>query len=188
MQFSDGTAAGSGIDYVSAGVGPYTVPAGQSSVTVSVATIDDAGPELASESFTIAIVNPTNAVAGAQPTAVGRVLDGDQPLLTIAAGAAVDEGGTVSFTVSLDRQTIVPVTFDLEFLAGSTQGSDDFTAPVGPWTLLPGTTSVVITVPTVQDLVHENQEIFVARLAANPVNAVVGAPGEANGVINDDDP
>jgi hypothetical protein len=188
VQFSDGTAAGSGIDYVSAGVGPYTVPAGQSSVTVSVATIDDAGPELASESFTIAIVNPTNAVAGSQPTAVGRVLDGDQPLLTIAAGAAVDEGGTVSFTVSLDRQTIVPVTFDLEFLAGSTQGSDDFTAPVGPWTLLPGATSVVITVPTMQDLVHENQEIFVARLAANPVNAVVGAPGEANGVINDDDP
>ena len=90
--------------------------------------------------------------------------------------------------MSLDRQSIVPVTFDLEFLDGSTQGADDFTAPIGPWTLPPGTTSVVITVPTVQDLVHENQEIFVARLAADPVNAVVGAPGEANGVINDDDP
>jgi len=43
-------------------------------------------------------------------------------------------------------------------------------------------------VPTVQDLVHENQEIMVLRLAATPTNGVVGAPVEANGVIDDDDP
>ncbi len=188
VQFTNGTAAGSGIDYVSAGTGPFTIPAGQPSVTVSVPTVDDAGPELAAETFTIRIVSPVNAVAGAAPQATGSVLDGDQPVLTIAAGPAVVEGGTLSFTVSMDRQTIVPVTFDVDFLDGSTQGAADFTAPAGPWMLAPGTTSVVITVPTVPDAVHENQEILVARLAAGPVNAVVGAPSEANGVIDDDDP
>ncbi|MBK8167427.1 MAG: hypothetical protein IPK64_15900 [bacterium] len=188
VQFTDGTAAGSGIDYVSAGTGPFTIPAGQPSVTVSVPTVDDAGPELAAEAFTIRVVNPTNAVIGAAPTATGRVLDNDQPVLTITAGPAVLEGGTLSFTVSMDRQTIVPVTFDVAFLNGSTQGAVDFTTPAGPWTLVPGTTSIVIDVPTVQDTEHENQEIFVARLAADPVNAVVGAPPEANGVIDDDDP
>lgn len=188
VQFNDGTAAGSGIDYTSANTGPYTVPVGQSSLTIAVPTIDDAGPELAAEAFTITIVNPTNAVVGAVPTATGRVLDNDQPVLTIAAGAAVTEGGTLDFTVTMDRQSIVPVTFDLVFLNGSTQGVDDFLAALGPWTLAPGTVSRVIQVPTVPDLLHENQEIFVARLAAGPVNAVVGSPSEANGVIDDDDP
>lgn len=188
VQFTDGTAAGSGIDYVSAGAGPFTIPAGQSAVTVRVPTVDDAGPELAAEDFTIRISGPVNAVAGAAPAATGRVLDNDQPVLTIAAGPPVTEGGTLSFTVSLSRQTIVPVTFGVDFLSGSTQGAADFTAPAGPWTLPPGATSVVIDVPTVQDAAHENQEILIARLAAGPVNAVVGAPAEANGVIDDDDP
>jgi len=188
VQFNNGTAAGSGIDYVSANVGPYTVPVGQSSLAITVPTIDDAGPELAAETFTITIINPTNAVVGAVPTATGRVLDSDQPVLTIVAGAPVVEGGTLDFTVTMDRQSIVPVTFDLVFLDGSTQGVDDYLAASGPWTLAPGTTSQVIQVPTVQDLLFENQEIIVVRLLAGPVNAVVGTPSEANGVINDDDP
>jgi hypothetical protein len=188
VQFTDGAAAGSGIDYVSAGAGPFTIPAGQSTVTVRVPTVDDAGPELAAEDFTIRIIDPVNAVLGAAATATGRVLDNDQPVLTITAGPAVIEGGTLSFTVSLSRQTIVPVTFGVDFLSGSTQGAADFTAPAGPWTVPPGATSVVIDVPTVQDAAHENQEILVARLAAGPVNAVVGTPAEANGVIDDDDP
>lgn len=188
VQFTDGTAAGSGIDYASAGTGPFTLPARQSSVTVSVPTIDDTGPELAAETFTIRIVNPVNAVVGAAPVATGRVQDNDQPVLTITAGPAATEGGTLSFTVSMSRQTIVPVTFDVDFLNGSTQGADDFTAPIGPWTLTPGATSVIVDVPTVQDSDHENQEILVARLAAGPVNAVLGTPAEANGVIDDDDP
>lgn len=188
VQFTDGTAAGSGIDYTSAGTGPYVVPAGQASLTVAVPTTDDAGPELEAEAFTITIVNPTNAVVGANPTATGRVLDGDQPVLSIVAGTPAVEGGDLSFTVSMDRQSIVPVTFDLTFLNGSTQGAADFIAPTGPWTLAPGATTTVITVATVPDALHENQEVFVARLAADPVNAVVGTPSEANGVIDDDDP
>lgn len=188
VRFTNGTAAGSGIDYVSSGTGPFTVPAGQASFTVAVPTIDDAGPELESEDFTITLQNPVNAVVGAAPSATGHVLDGDQPVLTIVAGPAATEGGTLSFTVSMDRQTIVPVVFDVAFLDGSTQGAADFTPPSGPWTLAPGATSVVIQVPTVADAVHENQEILVARLGADPTNAVVGTPGEANGVIDDDDP
>lgn len=188
VQFTDGSAAGSGIDYVSANTGPFTAAAGQSSVTVAVPTIDDAGPELAAEDFTITIINPTNAVVGAVPTATGRVLDNDQPVLTITAGPPVLEGGILSFTVSMNRQSIVPVTFDLVFLNGSTQGAADFTAPVGPWTLAPGATSADIQVATVDDLTHENQEIFVVQLATGPVNAVVGAPSQANGVIDDNDP
>ncbi len=188
VQFTNGTAAGSGIDFVSAATGPYTVPAGQSNLTVNVPTIDDAGPELASESFTITITNPTNAVVGATPSATGSILDSDQPVLTITAGPAVTEGGTLSFTVSMDRQSIVPVTFNVLALDGSTQGAGDYTAPTGPWTIPAGSTTRVITVPTVQDLVHENQEIMVLRLAASPTNAVLGTPVEANGVIDDDDP
>ncbi len=188
VTFTDGAAVGAGIDYDDTVTGPYTVPAGSTSLTVAVPTAVDGGPELEDEDFTIALAGPVHAVLGGATSAVGHVLDADQPQLSIPAGDTVVEGGTLAFTVQMDRQSIVPVLFDLQFLNGSTQGASDFTAPAGPFSMMPGTTDTTITVTTVDDAVFENQEIFVVRLGADPLNAVVGSPNQANGTINDNDP
>ena len=187
--YADGTANRAGIDYDDADAGPFTIPAGAMTFDVHVPTTADGDPELAVEDFTITLDSPLHAVLGAPTTAVGTILDLDQPELTIVSSGAVSEGDDASFVVSLSEQTIVPVTFSLVFDHGSTQGAGDYdTTVTGPFTLTPSQTSITITVATVEDAVHENQEVFIVDLAADPVNAVLGTPDSANGVINDDDP
>ncbi|TFG88873.1 MAG: hypothetical protein E4H17_01640, partial [Gemmatimonadales bacterium] len=189
LAFTDGTAARAGIDYNDAGTGPYTIPPGVLDYVVWVPTTADGAPELATEDFSVTLHSPVNAVIGSPATATGYVLDGDQPELTIPAGDTVVEGSDLHFTVHLDPQTIVPVFFNLEYDNGSTQGAADFDASnIGPFSMAAGTADTTITVPTVGDLDHENQEIFIVRVTADPVNAVRGVPFEANGVIDDDDP
>jgi|GEM_PF-5509989 len=187
VTFADGTANRAGIDYDDADTGPFVVPAGQTSFNVSVPTVADGDPELAAEDFTISLVSPVDAVIG-PPSTTGYVQDADQPELNIAAAGPVTEGGQITFTVSLSVQTIVPVTFELEYENGSTQGAGDFDATnIGPFTILPGGTNAVILVDTFDDAVHENMEAFIIRVA-NLANAVPGPGFETTGVINDDDP
>ncbi|MBU8869608.1 MAG: hypothetical protein KOO60_01920 [Gemmatimonadales bacterium] len=189
LTFTDGTAARSGIDYDDSDTGPYTVPPGAVNYVIPVPTTADGAPELTAEDFTVTLHSPVDAVIGSPDTATGTVLDGDQPELTIPAGDTVIEGGDLFFTVHLSQQTIVPVFFNLEYDNGSTQGATDFDATnTGQFSMAAGTVDTTITVHTFGDVEHENQEAFIVRLATDPVNAVLGDPLEANGVIDDDDP
>ena len=188
VNFIDGTAARSGIDYDDSFTGPFVVPAGATSYVVPVPAVADGGPELTYEDFTIMLNTPVNAVLGMPLSATGFVQDGDQPELTIPVGATATEGNSLQFVVHLSEQTIVPIFFRLQYDFGSTQGSSDFFAPsTGLFSMLPGTVDTTITIFTVEDAVHENQEAFILRLAEDPTNCVRGIPYEANGVINDDD-
>jgi Calx-beta domain len=188
LVFTDGSAARAGIDYDDADIGPYTVPPGAVNYVVTVPTTADGLPELAVEDFTVTLVSPVDAVIGTPATTTGYVQDGDQPELTIPVGDTGIEGNDLSFTVHLSQPTIVPVFFDLEYDNGSTQGATDFDATnTGPFSMAAGTTDTTIVVVTFDDAEFENQEAFIVRLAADPVNAVLGDPYEANGVIDDDD-
>lgn len=186
--FTDGEATRSGIDYDDSDTGPFTVPAGQTLYTVYVPTVIDGQPELAAEDFTIELTAPVEAVLGTNVAEYGYVLDIDQPVMTIPAGDSTTEGGDLDFTVHLDRATIVPVFFGLEYDDGSTQGAPDYdSSGVGPFSMMPGTTDTTITVPTFDDAEFENQEAFIVRITPDPTNAVRGDPLEANGTILDDD-
>jgi len=189
VAFANGTAAGANIDFNDFGTGPFTVPAGALSTTVTVPTLDLDGPELVIEDFNIALLgSPTNGVLGTNTSATGFIQDGDQPELTIPVGASTVEGGTLNFTVHLSPPTIVPVFFDLVFGDGSTQGAADYVpSSTGPFSMMPGTTDTTITVTTIDDAVFENVEQFVVQIGAGPTNAVLGVPSQANGVINDND-
>ncbi|MCP4290307.1 MAG: hypothetical protein GY780_00555 [bacterium] len=189
VNYFDGTAARAGIDYDDSFAGPFVVPAGATTFMVSVPAVADGGPELTYEDFTIMLHTPVNAVLGMPISATGYVQDADQPELTIPLGATAFEGNSLVFTVHLSEQTIVPVFFQLEYDIGSTQGIADFFPPgTSVLSMMPGTVDTTITIITVEDAVHENQEAFILRLAADPVNCVLGSPFENVGVINDDDP
>jgi len=188
VDFIDGTAVRAGIDYDDSFAGPYVIPALATSFTIAVPAIADGGPEWTLEDFNIMLNTPVNAVLGMPISATGYVQDADQPMLTIPMGAIATEGDDLQFTVHLSEQTIVPVFFRLEYDQGSTNGASDFVAPsTALLSMMPGTVDTTITISTVEDLVHENQEAFILQLAANPNNAILGTPHENNGVINDDD-
>ncbi len=189
VNFIDGTAARAGIDYDDSFTGPYVVPAGATTFTVPVPAVADGSPELTYEDFTIMLNTPVNAVLGMPLSATGYVQDADQPELTIPFGATATEGNSLVFTIHLSEQTIVPVFFRLETDQGSTDGPADFITPTTALlSMMPGTVDTTITIFTVEDAVHENQEAFILRLAPGPINCVRAFPFEANGVINDDDP
>jgi hypothetical protein len=188
VNYTDGTAVRAGIDYDDSFSGPFAVPAGSTSFTVPVPAVADGGPELTLEDFTIMLNTPVNAVLGMPISATGFVQDADQPELTIPLGATCTEGNSMQFTVHLSQQTIVPVFFRLEYDQGSTDGASDFFAPSNALlSMMPGTVDTTITISTVEDAIHENQEAFILQLAADPTNAVLGLPNENNGVIVDDD-
>jgi hypothetical protein len=96
--------AGNGSDY--SGVATVTIPAGASSASFDVATLDDALFE-GSEGFTVAIVSATggafeNLVVSASNASVGTTLldDDTSPTLSVSDTAVV-EGGFAVITVSL---------------------------------------------------------------------------------------
>jgi hypothetical protein len=188
VAYADGTAAGAGIDFDDSDLGPFTIPPGTLSTTIAVPTQALDGPESAVEDFVVSLGGAVNGVLGTTTTATGFIQDGDQPALTIPVGDTAVEGADLNFTIHLSAPTIVPVFFGLEFGNGSTQGPDDFLSPgAGPFSMMPGTTDTTITVLTVDDVLFENTEQFVVRLAPGPTNAAVGTPVQANGVINDND-
>ncbi len=188
VNFIDGTAVRAGIDYDDSFTGPFVVPAGATTFTVPVPAIADGGPEWTLEDFTVMLNSPVDAVLGMPISATGYVEDADQPELTIPLGATATEGDNMHFTVHLSEQTIVPVFFRLGYDQGSTDGISDFIPPSSALlSMMPGTVDTTITIITVEDFEHENQEAFILQLAIDPVNAVLGTPFENNGVIMDDD-
>ncbi len=188
VDFTDGTAVRAGIDYDDSFGGPFVVPPGATTFTVSVPAIADGGPEWTLEDFTIMLHTPVNAVLGMPIVATGYIEDADQPELTIPSGATATEGDNMHFTIHLSEQTIVPVFFRLGYDQGSTNGISDFIPPSNALlSMMPGTVDTTITIITVEDGVHENQEAFILQLSADPTNAVLGNPYENNGVIIDDD-
>ena len=187
VQYTDGTAARLGIDYDDAATGPFTVTPGNLFYQVSVPTTVDGLPELSAENFTVTLQSPVNAVLGAPTFTCGYVLDGDQPELSFQMDQSGSEGDNLTFTVELSHATTVPVTFDIEYDDGSTQGAGDFDGSnVGPFSIAAGNTTATVVVGTVEDGTLEGMESFIIRVA-NPVNAVLGVGFEASGGIVDDD-
>lgn len=187
VTFTDGTAARLGIDYDDAATGPFTVPPGNLFYQVAVPTIVDGLPELSAENFTITLHSTVNATVGTPSFTTGYVLDGDQPELSFQLDQTGVEGDVLTFTVQLSQATTVPVSFNIEYDNGSTQGAGDFDAGnTGPFTIAVGATTATVTVNTVDDAVLEGVETFIIRVA-DPVNAVLGAGFEAAGTIGDND-
>lgn len=187
VDYFDGTAVRAGVDYDDSDGGPFTVPAGQSSIVVPVPAIADGIPETTLENFSILVHSPVNGVLGLPLSAVGHIEDADQPELTIPNPVLGVEGDDLVFDIHMDRATAVPVFFSLEWEVGSTQGGNDFLPPPSSLlSMMPGTTDTTVTITTIDDTLFEGQEAFILRLA-DPVNAVLGTPHENTGVISDND-
>ena len=105
------TAAGTamaGIDYEET-TGTLTFPALETEQMIRVPIIDDDLDE-AVEAFTIALSNASNAAVG-DSEAAGVIVDNDLPVVNVAADpAAVEEGGTVTFTLTRMGDLTVPLT------------------------------------------------------------------------------
>ena len=160
---------------------------GDTSKTITVLVTPDYVNE-ANETFTVNLVNPSNATI-ADGQAVGTIANDDAaPVLSIG-DATVLEGnaGTVAetFTVSINTASDQVVTASYATADNTAAQPGDYTTATGTITLNPGQTSTTVTVQVKGDTLDEVNETYFVNLTA-PTNATLG-DAQGAGTITDDD-
>ncbi len=179
-----GNTATAGSDYTGGNV-TVTIPAGQTSATFNVATINDdifegnetfSGTITSASAGTVALTVPTQ---GASATAT--ITDAaDTPTVTLSKlhNSQGREGSDVSFVVNVDkassRDTVVVVTVFTASGNAATAGVD-YVASTYTVTILAGSKAAAVVVPTLIDTLVEGDETFSARITSAT---------NANGVVN----
>jgi hypothetical protein len=188
VQHSSGTAI-TGVDFSDANTGPFTIPAGNTTILVPVATVGSDGGDNALEEYYVTLISPANATNSPFNSAPGQITDGDPPTLTWAGTASAVEGDDIIFTVNLDWASTANVQFSVSFTDGTAArlGIDYDDANLGPFTVAPGNLFYQVAVPTTVDGLPElASEDFTITLQS-PVNALLGTPASTTGFVLDGD-
>ena len=159
------------------------VPAGVTSFTVRVPTVDDVISE-GDETITLSAGTPQNA---APVVGTGTIVDNDgAPTLHISGPAIVDEAaGTVTYTVTLSHPSAGTVTVDYASADGSATAGSDYTATSGTLSFAPGQTSLTITVPISDDGVYEGEETYSVGLSNPTGGAAIGTASVTSTIVDD---
>jgi ELWxxDGT repeat protein len=181
---ADSTAlAGSDYQAVS---GTLTIPAGQTTGTITVQVIGDRLAE-SNETFSVNLSSPTNATI-ADGQGIGAILD-DEPRISIN-DVTVTEGNTgtvnATFTVSLSVVYDVAVTVHYQTANGSATAGSDYAAASGDVIIAAGQTTETFMVAVFGDRSAEPTENFVVNLSAATNGLIVDSQGV--GTILDDEP
>ncbi len=168
-----------------------TIPAGATSATFTVTTVDDTVDE-ADGSVTATLASGTGYTVGAAASATVTVADNDAadttpgvPVVTVTAGSGVTEGTAASFTLSAapapasDLSVAVTVTESGTFAQPSALGARTVTIPAG-------STSAALTVATVDDTTDEPNGSVTATLGSG-TGYTLGAAASAQVAVADND-
>nr|MCW1957125.1 glycosyl hydrolase family 18 protein [Mycobacterium sp.] len=187
---ANGTAT-AGSDYTAAS-GTLTFAPGVTSQKVNVAVTGDTTVE-PTETFTVNLVNATNATLATAP-ATGTITNDDTtPVVTppsISIGnSTVTEGNsgtsTAAFAVNLSKAATTTVTVGYSTANGTATAGQDYTASTGTLTFAPGVTSQTVNVAVTGDTAVESSETFTVTLA-NPVGASLSTATATGTITNDD--
>ncbi len=184
---SDAHKAKAGKDYTSTTATPVTIPAGETSVSLpEIPTLQDTVDEM-DQQFMVVLESITGAVADEKRGVVTIRDDDSRPWISIA-DATVEEGGELSFTITLEgtSENEVSVLWVTEDDTATTLEHDY----VGverrrTVTFAPGEQTKTITVQTLEDRVPETVERFKVQLAH--VRHAKYRDPTAVGTITDDD-
>ena len=166
-----------GSDYTAV-EGTLTFAAGSAaSQTIAVTLIDDTVDESETETFTVVLSNAAHAELG-DASAVGTILDNDDPAVTVSFGAlgdtATEGGGAALVTLSLsadpEREVVVPLTVT----AGGGASADDYTVSETTLTFASGETTKQVTVAAVNDAVAEDDERVTLGFGELPERVTAG--------------
>ena len=179
------------------GAHTVTIPAGGTSETLELLTMDDTTDE-PDGSVTATLGINTGYVVGDAASAKVAVADDDEPLPAILTKRAIAREGAndaVVFTVRLDRPASRTVTVDYATADGAgrwastapARAGADYTATSGTLAFAAGETSKTVSVPILDDAIDEGMEHFLLRFS-NPQGATLAARyRETQGLIRNDD-
>jgi hypothetical protein len=179
--------AAAGSDYTAAS-GTVTIPAGQTTATVTVAVRGDRLPE-PTETFAVNLTTATGAsVIGGR--GIGTILD-NEPRISISDVSKYEgrkgQKTTFTFTVTLSVAYDEPVTVSFQTVNGTaTTGDGDYVARSGTLTFAPGQTTKTITVEVKGDNKREANETFYLDLFGNSSNSLLTRSRGIGTIWNDD--
>ena len=186
-------AAVSGTDYTAVDPFTVTIAAGESSGSAKF-TLTPTDDDLDEDDESLSLTGSSGSLTVSDGT-VALEDDDAKPTLSIGDAAAVTEGGTASFTISLSAESGRDVTVKWATAADSdganpaTSGEDYTAVSATTVTIAAGATEATVSVTTLQDAIDEPAETFRVELSS-PTNADVSSDagaGTGTGTINDDD-
>ncbi len=166
-----------------------TFDAGDTSQAFTFAAADD-GEDDDGEGVTVGFGTlPAGVNAGTPATAAVSIIDGDVPIVSVSFGSgsySVDEGGSVTVTVSLsadpERTVVIPLTTTL----GGGASAADFSVPANV-TFDAGDTSQAFTFAAADDGEDDDGEGVTVGFGTLPAGVNAGTPATAAVSIIDDD-
>ncbi len=185
---ADGTGA-AGSDY-QATSGTLTIPAGQTSRTITVLVNGDPTPE-ADETFFVNLSNPDQAIIG-KASGTGTIINDDGAVAATFDFAPANynvQEDLSAFTVTVTRSgdTSSAASVNYATADGTAVQKSDYEIAAGTLNFAPGETSKTLTLLINEDAYVEGNETFNIILA-NPSGAALGQQATASVIIVDDAP
>ncbi|MYI56731.1 MAG: hypothetical protein F4062_06865 [Acidimicrobiia bacterium] len=168
----------------------FTIPAGQITAALSVATVDDTTDEDDS-TITVTISDGGGLTIGSPSMRSATIRDDDRPLstVTIAPGTSpITEGAFAHFTITRTDPTTHRLTVAVTVAeTGEMVHVDDQGAQLV--TIRAGQTSATLEVATVDDTADEDDSTITATITRDPYSTryTIGTPNSATITTNDND-
>ena len=182
--FARGTGLTSGDVTVPVMSGRLTFPAGTIARQMTTTVHGDVTDEI-DEKLTLTLSSPV-AVAIADGSAIGTVVDDDGPTITLA-DTLTNEGTTAQLTVQLSAASVQAIPFTWASTDGNASAPADYAAAGGSAVIPVGQTSATIDVATTEDAVDEVDETLTVGLSAVD-NATLADPQAVVSIDDDDGP
>ena len=184
-----GTATGSGTDYTLAN-GTLTISAGNTSGTITIASIVNDTLDEADETVIVTLSNPSNATLGSDDVHTYTITDNDNPPVVdfnTTSSNGAESVSSKALTVDLSVASGQDVTVDYTVTGTATGSGTDFTLANGTLTIPAGNTSGTITIAgIIDDALDEVDETVIVTLS-NPSNATLGSDDAHTYTITDND-
>lgn len=178
-----GTATGFSDDYILATSTPVVIPAGSTSIPINFTLINDLVTE-PDETIIVTLGAPTNANLGA--ITVHTITLSDSIYITINNVTVLENAGTATFTISLNKTSSSNVTVNWEAAAGTAIAGTNYTTGSGTATILAGSTSTTISIPIIDTAeICEGDRVFFVNLNS-PTNAAI-QDNQGSGTIQEND-
>lgn len=181
----------SGVDFTAITGAQGTIPAGSTSVTLTVDILGDATNE-ADETFTVVLSNAkvgTDTLTVADEFGAGKILNDEQTVSINSSLSIVENapGGLAVMTVTLSSAAAAEVRVDISLTNGTAAKGQDFSDPASLTVIIPaGQTTATISVPVTADANFEADETFDVYLIGS-TNAQLGAVTRGTVTITNDD-
>lgn len=170
--------------------GTLTFASAQSSLTITVPTVEDAVAE-STENLNVNLSAPNRgATLGNPSVASAQILDDDTcntVNFSITNSGPVTEGANAVFTVTKNGTSSYSCSVDYATANGTASAPSDYATTAGTLTFTSSQTTKTVTVGTIDDTAAESAENFSLSLSAPTAGATLGSPSSSTATINDND-